>query len=99
MAAACFFAFCAANLILVHSAFLLQCISPEMELRDSGSWSVTGVERTLQGRHHRLGPTAEPQSSTWLTMPSANFGSNQVDFGGMMPPASATAIRSSMLVG
>ena len=30
-------------------------------------------------------------------MPSASLGSNQVDFGGMMPPASATAIRSSML--
>ena len=30
-------------------------------------------------------------------MPSASLGSNQVDLGGMMPPASATAIRSSML--
>ena len=39
------------------------------------------------------------QSSTWLTMPSASFGSNQVDFGGMMPPASATAIRSAICVG
>jgi len=39
------------------------------------------------------------QSSTWLTMPSASLGSNQVDLGGMMPPASDTAIRSSMAVG
>ena len=39
------------------------------------------------------------QSRTWLTMPSASFGSNQVDFGGMIPPASATAIRSAICVG
>ena len=39
------------------------------------------------------------QSSTWLTMPSASFGSNQVDFGGMISPASATAIRSAICVG
>ena len=32
-------------------------------------------------------------------MPSASFGSNQVDFGGMISPASATAIRSVMVVG
>ena len=32
-------------------------------------------------------------------MPSASFGSNQVDFGGMIPPASATAIRSAIAVG
>ena len=43
--------------------------------------------------------TRRDQSSTWLTMPSASFGSNQVDFGGMMPPASATAIRSLICVG
>ena len=30
-------------------------------------------------------------------MPSASFGSNQVDFGGMILPASATAIRSGHL--
>ncbi len=30
-------------------------------------------------------------------MPSASFGSNQVDFGGMIAPASATAIRSAHL--
>ena len=34
-----------------------------------------------------------------LTMPSASFGSNQVDFGGMMAPASATAMRSAIAVG
>ena len=39
------------------------------------------------------------QSSMWLTMPSASFGSNQVDFGGMISPASATAIRSLICVG
>ena len=39
------------------------------------------------------------QSSTWLTMPSASLGSNQVDFGGMISPASATAIRSLICVG
>ena len=27
---------------------------------------------------------SHPQSSTWLTMPSASLGSNQVDFGGMI---------------
>ncbi len=42
---------------------------------------------------------AENQSSKWLTMPSASFGSNQVDFGGMIAPASATAIRSVIWVG
>jgi len=39
------------------------------------------------------------QSSTWLTMPSASLGSNQVDFGGMTAPASATAMRSRICVG
>ena len=31
--------------------------------------------------------------------PSRSFGSNHVDFGGMMPPASAMAIRSATLTG
>ncbi len=31
--------------------------------------------------------------------PSLSFGSNQVDFGGMMPPASEIAIRSSTVTG
>jgi len=42
---------------------------------------------------------ASDQSSMWLTMPSASLGSNQVDFGGMIAPASATAIRSLIAVG
>src|SRR5581483_619869 len=54
------------------------------------------LSRCARGRHDR---SEAPQSSTWLTMPSASLGSNQVDLGGMMPPASETAIRSSMLVG
>ena len=33
------------------------------------------------------------------TRPSASLGSNQVDLVGMTPPASATAIKSSMRVG
>jgi hypothetical protein len=47
----------------------------------------------------RGGKVEEGQSSTWLTMPSASFGSNQVDFGGMIAPASATAMRSRICVG
>jgi len=43
--------------------------------------------------------TPRAQSSTWLTMPSASLGSNQVDFGGMTAPASATAMRSCICVG
>jgi len=39
------------------------------------------------------------QSSKWLSTPSASLGSNQVDFGGMIAPASATAIRSVICVG
>src|ERR1039457_2724321 len=35
----------------------------------------------------------------WQNMASRSLGSNHVLFGGMMPPASAMAIRSSMLVG
>src|SRR5262249_57745141 len=42
---------------------------------------------------------SKSQSSTWDTRPSASLGSNQVDFGGMTSPRSATAIRSSMPVG
>ena len=38
------------------------------------------------------------QSKTWLTRPSASLGSNQVDFGGITSPASATAINASMVV-
>jgi hypothetical protein len=50
-----------------------------------------------QGRISAAAP--KPQSRTWLTMPSASFGSNQVDFGGMISPASATAMRSAIRVG
>ena len=35
----------------------------------------------------------------WQNMASRSLGSNQVLLGGMMPPASAMAIKSSMLVG
>ena len=35
----------------------------------------------------------------WLRRPSRSFGSNQVDFGGMISPASDTAIRSATLTG
>jgi hypothetical protein len=58
--------------------------------------------QALSQAGHPLPGTAAsgaPQSSTWLTIPSASFGSNQVDLGGMMPPASATAITSSIWVG
>ena len=34
-----------------------------------------------------------------ISNPSRSFGSNQVDFGGMMPPASEIAIRSSTVTG
>ena len=35
----------------------------------------------------------------WQNIPSRSFGSNQVLLGGMIPQASAIAMRSSMLVG
>ena len=35
----------------------------------------------------------------WQNMPSRSFGSNQVLLGGMIPPVSATTIKSSMSVG
>ena len=35
----------------------------------------------------------------WQNMPSRSLGSNHVLLGGMMPPPSAMAIKSSMLVG
>src|SRR3954468_2236754 len=35
----------------------------------------------------------------WINKPSRNFGSNQVDFGGMISPASETAIRSATFTG
>lgn len=35
----------------------------------------------------------------WIKSPLLNFGSNQVDFGGITLPASAIAIKSSMVVG
>jgi hypothetical protein len=50
-------------------------------------------------RSSSLHPSDRPQSSKWLTIPSASFGSNQVDFGGMIAPASATAMRSLICVG
>src|SRR6266508_1416639 len=55
----------------------------------------------LQGRKRRAGgaSAAPAQSNTWFTIPSASFGSNHVLFGGMIPPASATAIKSSICVG
>jgi hypothetical protein len=34
-----------------------------------------------------------------INNPSLSFGSNQVDFGGMIPPASDTAMRSETLTG
>src|SRR5262249_36704034 len=35
----------------------------------------------------------------WISNPSRSFGSNHVDFGGMIAPASDTAIRSLTLTG
>ena len=35
----------------------------------------------------------------WINKPLLSLGSNQVDLGGMMAPASAMSIRSSMVVG
>ena len=35
----------------------------------------------------------------WQNIASRSFGSNHVLFGGMMPPASAISIKSTMLVG
>ena len=35
----------------------------------------------------------------WMSSPSRSFGSNQVLFGGMIAPASDTAIRSATLTG
>lgn len=35
----------------------------------------------------------------WIKMPLRSFGSNQVDFGGIMLPASAMSIKSSRVVG
>ena len=36
-----------------------------------------------------------PGQMVWISRPSRSFGSNQVDLGGMMPPASETASSSS----
>ena len=51
--------------------------------------------------HFLLDDSFEPvsQSSLWMNMPERSFGSNQVDFGGISRPASATEMRSSMEVG
>ena len=52
---------------------------------------------------HRIVDVAAPggaaQSSGSDSSPSASLGSNQVDLGGMTPPASATAKRSASAVG
>ena len=37
-------------------------------------------------------PGAGTDQKLWLTRPSRSFGSNQVDFGGMMLPASAMSM-------
>ena len=39
------------------------------------------------------------QSRVWTTRPERSFGSNQVDLGGMMPPASAISITVSTFTG
>ena len=64
---------------------------------------AAGLQRqrrdAVRGAEFAVAKVAFAQSSTWLTMPSASLGSNQVDFGGMIAPASATAIRSLICVG
>lgn len=73
--------------------------------RGKGLGGYPGPGRALPTSGAGVTPELDPgrgawhQSSRWLTMPSASLGSNQVDLGGMMPPASDTAIRSSMAVG
>ena len=56
---------------------------------------ITQKNRRLSGGES----SQQIQSNVWITMPSRSFGSNQVDFGGMMSPASATAINSPIEVG
>ncbi len=52
---------------------------------------------------HRIVDVAAPGNAVQLSgsdnSPSASLGSNQVDFGGITPPASATAKRSASAVG
>src|ERR1035437_3575453 len=51
------------------------------------------------GAQTALEPVHVPGPIMWQNMASRSLGSNQVLLGGMMPPASAMAMRSSMLVG
>src|SRR5690606_6770442 len=84
------------------------------ELQHSGSLRSSGTESCKIGatpgasveRVVRERPSAATrrraaphQSSTCDSSPSASFGSNQVDFGGISSSASATSMSSSMLVG
>ena len=67
----------------------------------SGFDQSSGISNSAEGEldADALNTACGSQSSIWLTMPSASFGSNQVDFGGMIAPASATAMRSRISVG
>ncbi len=54
---------------------------------DGGEGSWGGLES-----RQRFSSIKTHQSSVWTTRPERSFGSNQVDFGGMIPPASAISI-------
>src|ERR1017187_1876188 len=60
-----------------------------------------GIDRQAHegGAQTALEPVHWPGPIRWQNMASRSLGSNQVLLGGMMPPASAMAMRSSMLVG
>src|SRR6266498_4031474 len=79
----------------------LVAASPRYDTRDA--WFVLrGHCRRLPVGRSRIADhesCVTYHSSMWQNIPSRSFGSNQVLFGGIMPPASAIAIRSSMLVG
>lgn len=64
--------------------------------RTTSDWTMDPGSRRCRGLSGMtMGATRPPethQSSTWLTNPSASFGSNHVDLGGMTSFASATAM-------
>src|ERR1039458_9149277 len=76
---------------------LKNCAALDQEQRSSAVTATAGgaifPERINQW------PCPGDDQIRWQNIASRSFGSNQVLLGGMMPPASAMLIKSSMLVG
>jgi hypothetical protein len=68
---------------------LVSTYEPSRATSEINTFKIDSLKKKSRENYHRR----------WRTKPLRSFGSNHVDFGGMMPPESETRINSSTDVG